>query len=325
MKTVKFGQTDLRVTRYCQGTAFRHLPRNASDPMAERVLNHCLDRGVNFFDSAYAYGWGGAEEMLGKVVEGRRDKVVICTKVPASHPPPEEGKPGDPATFTEPYLTEQVEAALARLRTNYIDLYLLHQPDKATPEEEVCASMDGLVRSGKIRYWGLSNHPATQVASFVDAAKAAGTTPPSALEEYYNIAGCYSDFPEGQSRIRWLEHEMFPVVRRYRLGTLFFSPVDVAYLAASHQADPGTPLESLHREIDAVAEQLDVTRPQVCIAWVLHHSEATSVLSGAESTEHVDEMLGGLNVELTDNVRSRLDEASFAYSKAMEATHTVDA
>ena len=192
MKTTQLGQTDLQVTRYCQGTAFRHLPRHSDVPVAERVLRHCLDRGVNFFDSAYAYGWGGAEELLGKVVQGCRDQVVICTKVPPTLPPREKDTPGTPTPFTQPYLTEQLDAALGRLRTDYVDLYLLHQPDHETPAEEICASMDKLVQSGKARYWGLSNHDAEVVSEYVEIAKAARSAQPSVLEEYYNIAGGYS-------------------------------------------------------------------------------------------------------------------------------------
>ena len=92
--TVRIGRTDLQVTRFCQGTAFRHLQRHSEDPMAEMVLRYCLDIGVNFFDSAHAYGWGGSEELLGKVLDGRREQAVVCTKVPASLHPEEEGEPG---------------------------------------------------------------------------------------------------------------------------------------------------------------------------------------------------------------------------------------
>ncbi len=133
MKTIQLGNTDLTVTRYCQGTAFRHLPRHADEPLAERVLRHCLDRGVTFFDSAYAYGWGGAEELLGKVVHGRRDLVVICTKVPPTNPPEVEENPGTHTHFTLAYLQEQLDAALGRLGTDYVDIYSISPTPKHPP------------------------------------------------------------------------------------------------------------------------------------------------------------------------------------------------
>ena len=96
---VRFGQTDLYVSRLCQGTAFRNMPRAADNPMGLRVLQHCLEVGVNFFDSSNAYGWGGAEETLGKAIVGRRDQAVICTKVAASYAPEKEEQSGETGAF----------------------------------------------------------------------------------------------------------------------------------------------------------------------------------------------------------------------------------
>ena len=96
---VRFGQTDLHVSRLCQGTAFRNMPRAADNLMGLRVLQYCVDVGVNFFDSSNAYGWGGAEKTLGKAISGRRDQVVICTKVAASYAPEKEGSPGETGTI----------------------------------------------------------------------------------------------------------------------------------------------------------------------------------------------------------------------------------
>ena len=144
---VRFGQTDLLISRLCQGTAFRHLPRDV-DAASERVLRHALDIGVNFFDTAVAYGWGGAERLLGKVIAGRRDRVVICSKIPAMYPPDGPDAKPAPAVFTPTYLAEQLDASLRRLRTDYLDLLFLHQPDTVTPVLELADRMATLVRSG---------------------------------------------------------------------------------------------------------------------------------------------------------------------------------
>ncbi len=105
---VPFGATDLWVSKICQGTAFRHLERNAESPVAEGVLHYALDRGINFFDSAMAYGWGGAEELLGKALGGRRNEAVICTKVTRHHAPVGGADP-EPVTYTRGFLAEQLE------------------------------------------------------------------------------------------------------------------------------------------------------------------------------------------------------------------------
>ena len=315
---MRLGQTDLEVTRYCQGTAFRHLERHAADPEAEKVLRHCLDVGVNFFDSAHAYGWGGAEELLGKVLVGRRSQAVVCTKVPASCPPEREGVPGASVQFTEEYLMVQLEAALKRLRTDYVDVYLLHQPDGRTSEEKICQSMDRLVRSGKVRVWGLSNHDASAVMECWKAAQAAGTSPPAVIEDYYTVAGS-SNTPNGSSRARKLEREMFPVAHNCGLGVIAFSPMDAGRLVSGYEVEPGSPLAGMHVTLDEVAGELNATRAQVCVSWVLDHPEITSVLAGPESPDHVDEMLAGMELKLPSEIREKLDAASEEYSRRIPA------
>ncbi|MGY8827270.1 MAG: aldo/keto reductase [Candidatus Latescibacterota bacterium] len=140
-----FALTDLRVSRLCQGTAFRDLPR-ADDPRALRVLRHAIERGINFFDTASAYGWGGAETVLGKAITGRREELVLCTKVPAILAPTREGEAGSPTRYSRSYLHQELEASLGRLQTDYVDLYLLHHFDPHMPPDEIAASMGFVAR-----------------------------------------------------------------------------------------------------------------------------------------------------------------------------------
>ena len=317
---VRLGQTDLPVTRYCQGTAFRHLEGNARNPRAERVLRHCLDAGVNFFDSAQEYGWGASEELLGSVLAGRRDSAVICTKVPPTHPPARDGGASGPAGFTREFLTRQLERSLKRMRTDFVDMYLLHSPDERTPAAEICESMDRLIRSGKTRFWGLSNHDAAFVAACCAFSRDAGATPPSVIEDYFTVAG-YTLTPDGRSRIRVLEREMFPVVRAEGLGVIAYSPMDAGQLSPGHQPDPGFPLAEMHAALDEAAGELGVSRAQVCVAWVLGHPEVTSVLAGPESTAHVDETIAGAALKLPEDVRGKLDAASEHYGRRLEEAH----
>jgi 1-deoxyxylulose-5-phosphate synthase len=317
---VPLGQTDLRVSRLCQGTAFRHLERHADDRRAEGVLRWCLERGITFFDSASAYGWGGSEELLGKAVAGRRDQVVICTKVTPSQRPGTGGMPEARLPFTSSFLRDSLEASLRRLGTDYIDLFLLHKPDGLTPPASICRSMEALVRAGKTRYWGVSNHEAEFVQRLHDAARQAGTSPPAAVEDYYNVAGHHLD-EHGRSRTRRLEGEMLPVVRACGMGLIAFSPMDTGQLAPELIPEPGSPLARLQAALDLVAGELGVSRAQVCVAWVLTRAETTSVLSGAESPEHVDKVLAGTELVLAAEIRARLDQASIAYSQELEACH----
>lgn len=308
---VRFGQTDLYVSRLCQGTAFRNMPRTV-DTMGLLVLQHCIDVGVNFFDSSNAYGWGGAEENLGKAIAGRRDQVVICTKVAASYAPEKESSPGEPARFTRDFLFEQAEGSLKRLQTDYIDLYLLHQPDKVTPAVEIVDSMDALVQSGKIRYWGVSNHSPAQVSEYVELAQSTVKAAIAGTEDYYNIAG-ESLTDTGESRVHQMEQEMFPVLRKSGLGLLAFSPLDTGHLVPGRSVDPDTPLARLIEVLDEVAQDLRVTRGTVCVAWVLTHPEVTSVLAGAERPEHVEENFAGTQIVLPDEAIEILNAASVTY------------
>ena len=291
---VFFGQTDLQVSRLCQGTAFRHLPR-ADSPEALAVLHHCLDQGINFFDTAQAYGWGGAEEVLGRAIAGRRDEVVLCTKVPASlaH--------GAHVRYTRAHLTDRLEESLRRLRTDCVDLYLLHHRDPDTPPEAIAEVMEDLVQAGKTRYWGVSNHRAAEVEAFLALAPIAG------VEDYYNIAGSHCD-EAGRSRVEIYEEEMLPLLRRTGLGCLAFSPLDTGRLIRPN--DPS--LAALVAAIDQVAANLGTSRAAICVAWVLHQG-LTCVLAGAESAAHVNANREGTCLQLPADVLATLDQARRTY------------
>jgi aryl-alcohol dehydrogenase-like predicted oxidoreductase len=310
-----FGHTDLKVTRLCQGTAFRHLPR-ATDPRSRQVLEHCLELGVNFFDSSNAYGWGGAEEVLGQALAGKRDRAIICTKVAASEP---DDQPDTyrPARFTDKFLRRQLDSSLQRLGTDYIDLYLLHQPDKVSTEQEIIPSLEALVQEGKIRHWGVSNHPPASVQTYADLTRN-GPAPVAGTEDYYNIAGSHLH-EDGQSRVQWLEDALFPVLRQENLGLLAFSPLDTGNLTPGREAEADPSLIPLIAALDQAASELDVTRASICVAWVLSHPEVSSVLAGSESPEQVEENLLGAELELPPELLARLNQASQDYKDRQQA------
>jgi aryl-alcohol dehydrogenase-like predicted oxidoreductase len=317
LPSTRFGRDGPQVTRLCQGTAFRTLQRDPSDRRATAVLHHSLDRGVRFFDSSNAYGWGGSERLLGAALRGRRDDVVICTKVSPSDPPAADGTPGIHRPFTEAYLSEQLDGSRARLDTDVIDLYLLHSPDRVTPMAALCEAMQRLLDSGRIRHWGVSNHSAAQVEELCHIAGDEGLTPPVGVEDYYTIAGAALT-DDGRSRTRQLENDMFPVLQSSGLGLLAFSPMDRGDLAPGRRLDARSLLVGLLEAVDAVAAELSTSRGAVCVAWVLAQSAVSVVLGGAESPDHVDEMIDGVRFELPAESLATLDAASRSYSQEIE-------
>ena len=296
---VRFGQTELRVSRLCQGTAFRKNKREADDPNAQRVLRSCLDIGVNFFDSSNAYGWGGSELALGRALAGRRQEAVICTKV---HPglKPVGSAPAQRVPFTRAFAQRELEGSLQRLRTDYVDLYLLHNPDEMTPAEEICETMEALVQSGKVRYWGVSNHSPSQVARFVELGRKR-KHPIAGIENYYNLIQ------------RDLESKMFSLLRETKLGLLPYSPLDEGRLLEPVSAVLDPSRKALFSSVDEVARDSGATRAQVLIAWVLSHPEATCALAGAEEPEQVKENFRALDLVLTAESVKRLNAASHKY------------
>ena len=311
---IAFGSTDLQVTRLCQGTAFRTLERAETDTRAEAVLRHCLDVGVRFFDSANLYGSGGSERLLGKALIDAPDDVVVCTKIS----PRDEDAPDEVIPFTDELLRRHLDRSRQRLQRDVIDLYLLHQPDRTTPADALCARMHGLVEAGLIRYWGVSNHEPQMVEALLAAAREAGTSAPAGVEDYFTIGGgALTD--DGQSRTRWYHRQMLPLVNREKLGLLAFSPMDRGDLAPQRTPDSGSPLERLCTDIDDVAAELGVGRAEVCVAWMVHQKGVTCVLGGAESPSHVDAMIAGTTLEIPSDLLAKLLDARDRYADALEA------
>ena len=224
---VRFGHTDLWVSRLCQGTAFRtHLSRRGDSKEAHDFLRYCIDVGINFFDTAEAYGSGESEIALGHGIAGRRHEVVISTK---AYPRVD----GERIALTESILRTRVEGSLKRLGTDYIDLYFIHGPDRKTPSfheeepdreaptrahmEEIAAAMTALVESGKIRYWGVSNHLPRQVEELMEAGNQPGRLPLAGLQDYLTVVA--------GDRLSLMVDGMFPLIRQGNLGLMAFSPL----------------------------------------------------------------------------------------------------
>ena len=280
---------------------------------ARRLIDICLDAGVNLFDSADVYSGGASEEILGAAIKGRRDEVLISTKMalPTGDGPNQFGT-------SRARLITSVESALGRLGTDYIDLLQLHAFDATTPPEEVLGTLDVLVRSGKVRYIGVSNFPAWQVMKSLAVAERRGWPRYVANQVYYSLIG------------RDYEWDLLPLGRDQGLGALVWSPLGWGRLTGKirrghplpqasrlHEtADLGPPVDTelLYRVVDAldaVAAETGKTVPQIALNWLLRRPTVSSVIIGARDEQQLRQNLEAVNWSLSPEQVAALDAASF--------------
>jgi aryl-alcohol dehydrogenase-like predicted oxidoreductase len=253
------------------------------------VVDAAIDAGVTFFDTADAYGLGGSEEMLGDVLAGRRDQVVLATKFGGRGTDMGYG-PAAGARGGRAYVRRAVEASLRRLRTDYIDLYQLHTPDPQTPVAETLAALTELVAEGKVRYLGHSNFTGWQIADAAHLARAAGTAPFVSAQNHWSLLE------------RGAEAEVVPAARHFGLGVLPYYPLANGLLTGKvrrgQEPAPGTRLAGRRDYI--TPDKLD--RVEALIAWAAERGHTVlevaigglaaqdgcgSVIAGATTPEQV--------------------------------------
>ncbi|MCX2725141.1 aldo/keto reductase [Roseibium salinum] len=279
---------------------------------ASRLVDICLEAGVNLFDTADVYSDGASEEVLGAALKGRRDAVLISTKAGL---PMGEG-PNDAGT-SRFRLIRSVEDALRRLGTDYIDILQLHAFDAFTPVEEVLATLDTLVRGGKVRYVGVSNFAGWQIMKSLAAAEKHGWPRYVANQVYYSLVG------------RDYEWDLMPLGADQGLGALVWSPLGWGRLTGKvrrgaplpetsrlHEtAGFGPPVEDeyLYGVVDVlegIAGETGKTVPQVTLNWLLQRPTVSSVIIGARNEDQLRQNLGAVGWSLTDEQIGRLDAAS---------------
>jgi len=279
---------------------------------ARRQIDLCLDAGVNFFDTADVYSEGVSEEFLGAALKGKREKVLIATKARFRT---EEGPNG--AGSSRFHLVRAVEASLRRLGTDIIDLYQLHQWDGVTPLEETFEALDTLVRSGKVRYVGVSNFSGWHLMKALGACERTGFLPPVCQQIHYTL------------QAREAEYELIPIALDQGVGILVWSPLAGGLLSGKYRRGHNPPEGSRHlagwgeppvydqeklfdivEVLVAIAEPRGATASQVALAWLMGRAGVASVVIGARTDAHLVDNLGAAELVLTAEERAKLDIAS---------------
>lgn len=313
MRYKLLGRTGLEISVLSMGTMTFGGWRVIGDlgqPEANKLVARALDAGINFFDTADAYGGGQSERLLGAALGDRRPDIILATKVRLKlADTPNSGG------LSRWHIIRAVEASLQRLGTDYLDLYQLHITDAWTPLDETLRAMEDLVRAGKVRYIGCCNYPAWQLMKGLAISDGRGWSRFVSLQAYYSLAG------------RGLERELLPLVKDQGLGLLIWSPLAGGFLSGKFQRDDEGPAGSRRTEFDfppidrerawdvldvmrQVAVEQEISVARVALAWLLHQEGVTSVIVGAKRLDQLEDNLSAVDVQLTADQLERLDKVS---------------
>ena len=288
----------------------------ASDDQAQarRMVDICLEAGVNLFDTADVYSDGSSEQVLGKALEGRRDQVLISTKATFRL-----GTGPNDVGSSRYHLRRSLEASLRRLGTDYVDIYHLHGFDAQTPIEEVQQTLDSFVREGKVRYTACSNFSGWHLMKSLAVAEKYGWSRFVSQQAYYSLVG------------RDYEWELMPLGLDQKVGAMIWSPLgwgrltgkirrgqpkpEVSRLNSKPSQDngPQVSLEHLYNVVDAldaVAAETGKTVPQIALNWLLQRPTVSSLVIGARNEEQLRQNLGAVGWNLTTEQVAKLDAAS---------------
>ena len=283
MDTRNLRGTSLTVSRACFGTMTFGLQNDEAG--ARRMVDLCLDRGVNFFDTANVYSFGEAETMLGKALKGRRDRVVLASKAGLRM----GDRPGE-SGLSQAAILRAIDQSLARLQTDYLDIYYLHSPDWVVPLPETLDAMERLVRAGKVRFPGSSNYAGWQVCQMQWLAEKHGYQPTVISQPMYNLLA------------RGIEQEYAAMCQEFGISMVVFNPLAGGLLTGKqHRERPasGTRFDKVPMYIDrywhpayfdavdelrGVAEGAGRSMVDLALSWLLHHTSTDCVILGA-STE----------------------------------------
>jgi len=307
MKYRTLGRTGIKVSSYCLGAMMFGGIANADHEDCIRIIHKSLDFGINFVDTADRYSSGESEEIVGKALKGRRQNVVLATKV--------HGAMGDDPNHqgsSRRWITQAVEASLRRLQTDHIDLYQMHRPSPDTDIDETLSVLTDLMRAGKVRAIGSSTFPVSEIVESQWVAERRGLARFRTEQPPYSILN------------RSIEQEVLPVCQKYGMGALVWSPLAKGMLTGRYRKGQALP-ESLRvkvfpkqmsdeRNLEAVerlipiAEQAGLSLTHMAMAFVMAHPGVTSAILGPRTMQQLDDLLAGAEVVLDDKILDRIDE-----------------
>ncbi len=300
-----FGTTGMRVSAI--GLGCNPFGNEVDPPTAARIVDRAIDLGVTYFDTADSYFEGRSEEYLGQALKGKRDRVIVATKVGNAM-----GRGPNETGTSRKHLMTAIEDSLRRLQTDYVDVYQIHSPDRHTPVEETMRALDDIVRSGKARYIGCSNYYEWEAAEAIWFARSQNLTPFVSCQEFYNLL--YRD----------LEKRYTPFCQKYGLAMIPYFPLAGAMLSGTYRrgvTPPGTRGAmrptfktwdsernwSVQEKLAAFAEQRGWRLPQMGIAWLLTRPMLCTVIAGADAVEHIETNVQALDVHFTPEDLAEID------------------
>jgi aryl-alcohol dehydrogenase-like predicted oxidoreductase len=301
------GRTGIKVSPYCLGAMMFGGLGNPDHDECVRIIHKALDFGINFIDTADRYSGGESEEIVGKALEGRRDNIVLATKVhaPMGDDPNMQGN-------SRRWITRAVEDSLRRLKTDHIDIYQIHRPAPDTDIEETLSALTDLMRAGKIRAIGSSTFPVSEIVEAQWVAERRG------------LARFRTEQPPYSILDRGIERDMLPTCQRYGMGVMVWSPLSKGMLTGRYRKGQALP-DSLRvkyfprqmsdeRSLDAIeqliplAEEAGMSLTHMAMAFVMAHPCVTSAILGPRTMQHLDDLLAGAEVRLSDDVLDRIDQ-----------------
>ena len=314
MDYVRLGQTGLEVSRIALGCMTYGDPARGNHPWtldeeaSRPLIRRAVEAGITFFDTANVYSDGSSEEIVGRALGEmtRREEVVIATKVHGRMRPGPNG-----AGLSRKAIMTEVDASLARLGTDYIDLYQIHRWDPVTPVEETLEALHDVVKAGKARYIGASSMYAWQFAKALYLADLHGWTRFVSMQDHYNLLH------------REEEREMLPLCADQGVGVLPWSPLARGRLTrdweeSTHRSETDTFGSTLYDQdagdrtiaerVAEIAGERGVPRAQVALAWVARNPVVTAPIVGASKPHHVDDAVAALELQLSDEEVKRLEE-----------------
>jgi aryl-alcohol dehydrogenase (NADP+) len=305
---IKLKHTDLEVSRYCFGTMTLGKPLDQAG--TTQIVNRCIDAGINFFDTANMYQYGVAETLLGHALKGKRDKLVIASKVFFKM-----GDAPDQGGLSRKAILRAIDESLQRLGTDYLDIYYFHAPDHTVPVEESMEAMHSLVKQGKVRYPASSNYAGWEVVQMLWLAKDRGWQEPRISQPMYNLLA------------RGIEQEYLPMCKEFAISNIVYNPLAGGLLTGKHKQEkitPGTRFdnnklyqdrywhEQYFRSVEKlreIAKSAGRSLVSLALNWLLHHTPSDCIILGASRMEQLNENLATIDDgPLSDDVLKACDE-----------------